>query len=93
MTQHIQIAQKTTKSAPEFRKAVDEAFVTITEMYNVTGAWESGTLYSLSGASIEGFVMLVDGYVEVSLTLGALLVPFSKTIESMVSTALKERLK
>lgn len=93
MTKNIQITHETTMSAPEFRDAIDQAFSTLSEMYNLKGTWESDVLYSISGASVEGFVTLVGNHVEVSLTLGNLLVPFAGTIESMIATALKDRLK
>lgn len=93
MTKTINISHKTSMNAQEFRDAINDIFSTLKTMYKVDGTWKSGTLYILSSDSIGGFVAFVDGCVEVSLVLGSSLVLFSGTIENMVTTALKDRLK
>jgi len=93
MAKTINITHKTSMDAADFREAINDIFSTLKSMYKIDGSWKSGTLYLLSGDNIGGFVALIDGYVEVSLVLGMLLVPFAGTIETMVTTALKDRLK
>lgn len=77
----------------EFRHAINQAFQTIQDMYNVTGLWVSDLVYEIQGTSIQGTVCLASGKVIVKLTLGLLLIPFASSIESMIGTALKDRLK
>lgn len=77
----------------EFREAIDQAFATLNSMYNIGGLWTSDTEYSISGAGLQGTVTLRTDSVNVSLVLGALLLPFAGTIKRMISTALKDRLK
>lgn len=92
-TKTIEISHDTTMDALEFRHAINQAFQTIEEMYNITGLWVSERVYEISGTSIQGTVCLVNKKVVVKLTLGMLLIPFASTIESMIGTALKDRLK
>ena len=92
-TKTIEISHDTTMGIPEFRHAIDQAFQTIEDMYNVTGLWVSDRVYEIQGTSIQGTVCLANDKVIVKLTLGLLLIPFASSIESMIGTALKDRLK
>jgi putative polyhydroxyalkanoate system protein len=92
-TKTIEISHDTTMDVQEFKYAIDQAFYTIEDMYNITGLWVSDRVYEISGNSIQGSVRLVDQKVLVNLTLGLLLTPFAGTIKSMIATALKDRLK
>jgi hypothetical protein len=78
---------------PEFKDAINQAFRTIEDMYNVTGLWTSDRAYEIHGNSIQGCVILGNSKVIVRLTIGLLLIPFASTIEGMITTALKDRLK
>jgi len=92
-TKTIEISHDTSMDAQGFRCAIDQSFQAIEDMYNITGTWISDHVYDIQGTSIQGTVCLSNGKVVVRLTLGLLLIPFASSIESMVGTALKERLK
>ena len=92
-TRTIELSHDTTMEVHEFKEAIDQAFKTIEDMYGVTGTWTSDTVYEITGSSIHGTVCLANQQVLVKLTLGLLLLPFASTIKSMVTTALKDRLK
>jgi putative polyhydroxyalkanoate system protein len=92
-TKTIEISHDTTMDVPEFKYAIDQAFYTIEDMYNITGLWVSDRVYEVTGTSIQGSVHLVSQKVIVKLTLGMLLIPFADSIKGMVATALKDRLK
>lgn len=92
-TKTIEISHDTTMDVLEFKHAIDQSFQTIEDMYNVTGLWISDRIYEISGASIQGTIRLTNKKVVVRLTMGLLLIPFAGTIESMIATALKDRLK
>jgi len=92
-TKTIEISHDTTMDVPEFKQAIDQAFHTIEDMYNITGLWVSDRAYEIQGNSIQGVVILGNSKVIVRLTLGMLLIPFAGSIESMITTALKDRLK
>lgn len=89
----IQISQQTTMGKAEFQEAIDQAFATLNDMYNLSGSWNSDTEYSISGSGIHGTVTLRENSVNVTLSLGTLLLPFADTIKRMIATALKDRLK
>lgn len=92
-TKTIEISHDTTMDILEFRHAINEAFRTLEDMYNVTGIWVSDRAYEIQGNSIQGCVIFGNSKVVVRLTLGMLLIPFANSIESMIATALKDRLK
>jgi hypothetical protein len=89
----IEISHATSTDVLEFRHAINQAFQTIQDMYNVTGLWVSDLVYEIQGTSIQGTVCLASGKVIVKPPLGLLLIPFASSIESMIGTALKDRLK
>lgn len=92
-TKTIEISHDTTMDIEDFQDSIGRSLRTIEEMYNVTGTWLSETVYEIRGSSIHGTIKLIGSKVIVKLTLGMLLVPFASTIEGLISSALKERLK
>jgi len=92
MAMTISISHKTGKSLDDITAALDGIFAELSDRYNITGHWKNPRLFVLSGQSIEGSVSVVEGGVELALTVGGLLAPFTPTIEKAVRDEIEKRL-
>lgn len=85
MTKTIYISHRSKLDLKKTRAAIQTVFLGLKERYDIDGQWKSDKLLTISGPSVSGLVDISDlNDVTISVSLGAMLTPFSMLIKNQI---------